>query len=95
MTSDVEAIAIQIAAIRTYTIYSSIGLFCSLVERGVVDGNRVFELNKLSTEVLRQAASTEKNQVAKQAETAAADMLGEFETVVRNMIGPAAGAGHA
>jgi hypothetical protein len=95
MNSDAEAIAITLAGIRTHAVYAQIGLFSALIEKGVVDAERVFQLNQLSAAVLRQAALTEQNKIAAQAETMAADMLLEFERVMRGMATRPPGAGTA
>jgi hypothetical protein len=95
MMSDAETIAVTLAGIRTHAVYAQIGLLTALLEKGVVDAARVFELNRLSADVLRQAAATEQNQIAAEAERLAASMLDEFETVVRNMATKPPGAGTA
>lgn len=95
MNSDAETIAVTLAGIRTHAVYAQIGVFSALIEKGVVDAERVFQLNQLSAAVLHQAAATEQNKIAAQAETMAAEMLLEFETVVRNMATRPPGAGQA
>jgi hypothetical protein len=95
MLSDAEEIAAQFAAVRTFAIYSQIGLFFTLIEKGVIDGNRVFEFNQMNASVLRQTAARMGNQGAARGCSVAADMIDELESAIRNMVTKPPGSGTA
>lgn len=78
-----------------FALYNQLGLFFALVEKDVVDGNRVFELNRTNVDILRQTAARTDSKVAARGLAMAADMLDEYETTIRNMVREPAGAGHA
>jgi transposase-like protein len=64
MTSDAEEIAAQIAAIQTFALYNHLGLFFALIEKGLIDGNRVFGFNQMNSAILRQTAARTENKGA-------------------------------
>jgi hypothetical protein len=86
MTSDAEEIAAQIAAIQTFALYNHLGLFFALIEKGLIDGNRVFGFNQMNSAILRQTAARTENKVAARGCSMAAQQLDEFEASIRNMV---------
>ena len=95
MPSDAEEMAASFAAVRTFALYNQLGLFFALVEKNVIDAERVFAFNRMSTEILRTTAAKTDNEVAKRGCNGAAEMLDEFEKIVRNMVTKPPGAGTA
>jgi hypothetical protein len=94
--SDGEAIAAQIVATRTFTMYMAASMLLALVEKGALDPERVFAFGQMNAAILRQtAATTTGGKVAVQGCSMAADMLDEFEAMIRNMARKPDGAGTA
>lgn len=79
-----------------FAFYSQTGIFFALLERQAIDPERVFVFNRMNETILRQmSAATNGGKVAAQGATMAADMLAEFEAVIRNMCTIPPGAGRA
>jgi hypothetical protein len=96
LLSDGEAIAAQIVATRTFTMYMATSLLLALVEKGALDPDRVFAFGSMNAGILRHtAATTTGGQVAAQGCSMAADMIDEFEATIRNMVTKPPGAGTA
>ncbi|RBP08528.1 hypothetical protein DFR50_1259 [Roseiarcus fermentans] len=88
--------AAALAGVRTFALYAQGSLFFALLDRGAIDPQRFFAFGKTLAAGLRQNAARQGGDaIASRAQTDAADMLDELESMVRNRAAPPAGAGRA
>jgi hypothetical protein len=94
--SELENLAAEFTAARTFAIYSQAVMFFVMAHRGAIDPEQVFALNRTLASGFRQTAAGGKSvPVPARSLARTADMLDELEAVIRNMVTIPAGAGHA
>jgi hypothetical protein len=93
--SEPEALAAGFSAVRMFAIYSQASLFFTLAERGLIEPERLFAFNRTVAETFRQNARSSTAKIPARANAQIADMLDEFEAVLRNMATIPTGAGRA
>jgi hypothetical protein len=94
--SPIEALAVDFAAVRTFSIYCQATMLCALAEQRAVDGERALAFARMAGAIFRQTAvTTNGGKIPAHAATAIAGMFDELEATVRNMVTKPPGAGHA
>jgi len=75
--SPTEALAVDFAAVRTFSIYCQAAMLCALADQRAVDGERALALIRTVGAVFRQTAATTKG--GKIPARAAAAIAGMFD----------------
>jgi hypothetical protein len=87
--SDNAEVTAQCTATRMFVIYQSTALFWALAERKLIDPQRIFATNEaLALGFEQMAANTSPDDTESRINRLTAEMLREFEDVMRNMAMP-------
>jgi hypothetical protein len=94
--ADVEELAANMLAVRTFALWAQTPLIWALVQRGAVDLERVLANNRVLVDLFRQnAATTTGGPVVVRSHALISEMLSELDAVIRNMGTKPSDAGHA
>jgi hypothetical protein len=84
--SELESLAAEFAAVRTFSIHCQAAILFALVQRGAIDAESVLAISRTLAAGFRESAAGAKSgRIPTRSAATIADMLTEFEGVLRSM----------